>query len=99
MSIVLGKVFQLLCNPDCLCDCLDSWFLVFRVVIFIKVNFCGIAVSLSLSLCQCERTFFMSIKLSKVFQLLCNPDCLCDCLDSWGPFLEAPGNYRAVKLF
>ena len=48
MSIVLGKVSQLLCKSDCLCNCLDSWFLGFRVVIFIKVNFCGIAVSLSL---------------------------------------------------
>ena len=48
MSIVLGKVFQRLCKRDCLCDCLDSWFLEFRVVVFIKVNFCCIAVSLSL---------------------------------------------------
>ena len=61
MSIVLGKVFQRLCKRDCLCDCLDSWFLEFRVVIFIKVNFCCIAVSLSLlSGAACHYSFIVT---------------------------------------
>ena len=40
---------------------------------------------------QCERKFFVSIVLSKVFQLLYKPDCLYYCLDSWKLLFESNG--------